>query len=75
MQTVRVHTLYHPFVCNDNKKTKRSNEREGKGVLSSMIDAHLEKHRHGENADAKSEFEAMIIKPIFDAWQSGRCPM
>jgi hypothetical protein len=54
---------------------KRSNERESKGVLSSMIDAHLEKNRHGENADAKSEFEAMIIKPMFDAWRSGRCPM
>jgi hypothetical protein len=75
MQTVRVHTFYPPFACNDNKKTKISNEREGKGVLSSMIDAHLEKIRHGENADAKSEFEAMIIKTIFDAWRSGICPM
>jgi hypothetical protein len=40
-----------------------------------MIDTLLEKIRHGENADAKSEFEAMIITPIFDAWRSGRCPM
>jgi hypothetical protein len=37
-----------------------------------MIDAYLEKNRHGENADAKSEFEAMIITPLFDAWQHGR---
>jgi hypothetical protein len=75
MQTVRVHTLYLPFGFNDNKKTKRSNEGDRKGVLSSMIDAHLEKNRHGENADAKSEFEAMIVTPIFDAWRSGRFPM
>jgi hypothetical protein len=40
-----------------------------------MIDAHLEKFRHCENADAKSELEAMIITPIFDDWQHGRCPM
>jgi hypothetical protein len=33
------------------------------------------KNRHGENADAKSEFEAIIITPLFDAWQHGRCPM
>jgi hypothetical protein len=35
-----------------------------------MIDAHLEKFRHGEN-----EFEAMIISPLFYAWHDGRCPM
>jgi hypothetical protein len=75
MQTVRVHTLYPPFAFNDNKKMKSRNEGERKGELSSMIDAHLEKFRHGENADAKSEFEAMIITPIFDDWRSGRCPM
>jgi hypothetical protein len=40
-----------------------------------MIDAHLKKIRHGENADAKSECEAMIITPLFDAWHDGRCPM
>jgi hypothetical protein len=33
-----------------------------------MIDAHLEKNHHGENADARSAFEAMIITPIFEAW-------
>jgi hypothetical protein len=75
MQTVRLHTLYPPFGFDDNKNIKKRNEGERKGVLSSMIDAHLEKFRHGENADAKSEFEAMIITPLFDAWQHGRCPM
>jgi hypothetical protein len=43
METVRVHTLYPPFGCNENKKTKRSNEGEKKGFLISMIDAHLKK--------------------------------
>jgi hypothetical protein len=75
MQTVRHHTLYPPFGLNDNKKIKKIIEGERKGVLSSMIDAHLEKIRHGENADAKSELEAMIITPLFDAGQDGRCPM
>jgi hypothetical protein len=75
MQTVRLHTLYPPFVLDDNKKINKRNEGERKGVLSSMIDAHLEKFWHGENADAKSEFEAMIITPLFYAWQHGRCPM
>jgi hypothetical protein len=59
----------------DNKKIKKRNEGERKVVLSSMIDAHLEKNRHGENADAKSEIETMIITPLFDAWHDGRCPM
>jgi hypothetical protein len=45
---------------------------ENKGVLSSMIDAHLENKRHGENADARSAFEAMIITPIFEAWRIKR---
>jgi hypothetical protein len=40
-----------------------------------MTEAHLKKIRHGENADAKSEFEAMIITPLFDAWHDGRCTM
>jgi hypothetical protein len=30
---------------------------------------------HGENADAKSAFKAMIISPIFEAWQNKRCRM
>jgi hypothetical protein len=38
-----VPTLYTPFVCNQNNTTKRSSEVEKKGVLSSMIGAHLEK--------------------------------
>jgi hypothetical protein len=75
MHTVCLNTLYLPFGLDDNKKIKKINEVEKKGVLSSMIDAHLEKFRHGENADAKSEFEAMIITPLFDAWKHGRCPM
>jgi hypothetical protein len=75
MDTVRVHTLYPPFGCNENKNTKRSNEGQKKGVLSSMIDAHLGKIRYGENADAKSAFKAMMITPIFEAWQNKRCPM
>jgi hypothetical protein len=33
-----------------------------------MVDAHLEKIRHGENADAKSASEAMIITPMFGDW-------
>jgi hypothetical protein len=40
---------------------------EKKGVLGSMIDAHLGKNCHGENVDARSAFEAMIINPIFEA--------
>jgi hypothetical protein len=43
MDTVRVHTLYPPFGCYQDNKTKRSNEVDKKGVLSSTIDAHLEK--------------------------------
>jgi hypothetical protein len=65
METVLVHTSYPPFVCNQNNNTKRSNGGENKGVLSSMIDAHFEKNRHGENADARSAFEAIIITPFF----------
>jgi hypothetical protein len=65
MGTVRVCTLYPPFGCNENKNMKRSNNGDKKGVLSSMIDSHLEKNRHGENADAKSAFETMIITPFF----------
>jgi hypothetical protein len=75
METVRVHTLYPPFGCNRNNKTKRSNKVEKKGVLSSMIDARLDTFRHGKNSDARSAFEAMIIAPIFEAWSSKRFPM
>jgi hypothetical protein len=48
METVCVHILYPPFGCNQHNKTNRSNEVEKKGVLSSMIDARLEKLHHGE---------------------------
>jgi hypothetical protein len=75
METVRVHTLYPPFGCNQKNTNKRCNDVEKKGVLSSMIDAQLKKIRHGENADGRSAFQAMIITPIFEALSSKNCPM
>jgi hypothetical protein len=35
----------------------------------------LRKNCHGENADARSAFEAMIITPMFEAWSSKSFPM